>query len=90
MYINKIFVAFATLFNTRFDKIFTTDSPKSHNPVKSVHFIQLNFAYYAGIMLIVFAFPLCSNYAGIIGLSLPLSEIACMHTELYEITLTFS
>ena len=29
-----IFVAFATLFNTHYDKIITTDSPKPHNPVK--------------------------------------------------------
>ena len=61
-----IFVAFATLFNTHFDKIIATDSPKSHNPVKSVHFIQILsivlaiFAYYAGIMLNAFAFLLCA------------------------------
>ena len=67
-----IFVAFATLFNTYIyiyiyiDKIITTDSPKSHNPVKSVHFIQIVsivlaiVAYYAGIMLN--AFILCSRF----------------------------
>ena len=48
-------------------KLFTTDSPKPHNPVKSVHFIQIVsimlaiVAYYAGIMLIAFAFLLCSK-----------------------------
>ena len=62
-----IFVAFATLFNTRFDKIITTDSPKSHNPVKSVHFIHILpimlaiVAYYAGIMLNAFIILLCSK-----------------------------
>ena len=35
-----IFVAFATYLNAYFDKIITTDSPKSHNPVKNVHFPQ--------------------------------------------------
>ena len=63
-----IFVAFATLVNTYFDKIIAKDSPKSHNPVKSMHFIQILsivleiIAYYAtGIMLSAFAFLLCSN-----------------------------
>ena len=45
MYVYKhfelIFVVFTTLFTTYFDKIITTDLPKSHNPVKSVHFIQI-------------------------------------------------
>ena len=59
-----MFVAFATLFNTCFDKIdvITIDSPKFHNTVKSVHFVQIlmaNFAYSAGIMLNAFALLLC-------------------------------
>ena len=60
-----IFVVFVTLVNTYFDKIIATDSPKSHNPVKNVLFIQIlsmvmaNVAYYAGIMLNAFAFLLC-------------------------------
>ena len=47
------------------------DAPKSHNPVKCVHFFQIVsivlaiVAYYAGIMLKAFAFLLCSKYAGI-------------------------
>ena len=32
-----IFIAFVTLVNACFDKIITTDSPKSQNPAKSVH-----------------------------------------------------
>ena len=48
-----IFGAFATLFNTCLDKIITTDSLRSHNPVKSVHFIQ-----FLPIMLNAFAFLL--------------------------------
>ena len=54
-----------------FDKIIATDSPKSHNPVKNVHFIQI----LSIVLPIVLA--LCSmlsyyaqNYAGIIGSSL--------------------
>ena len=41
--------------------------------MKNMHFIQILsivlaiFAYNAGIMLIAFAFQLCSNYTGIIG-----------------------
>ena len=71
MYVYKhfkfIFIAFATLFNTSFDKITTTNSSKSHNPVISVHFMQIlsnvlaNFAYYACIMLNAFAFLLYSK-----------------------------
>ena len=71
MYVYKhfelIFVVFTTLFTTYFDKIITTDLPKSHNPVKSVHFIQIlstvlaNFTYYAGTVLSAFAFLLCSK-----------------------------
>ena len=71
MYINTLnsflFVAFTNLHNSNFEKIITTDSPKSHNPMKRVvHFIQILsivlavVAYYAGIMLIAFAFPLYS------------------------------
>ena len=62
-----IFVTFATLVNAYFDKIITTDSPKSNNPVKSVHFTQIlsivlaTFAYYAGIMLNAVAFLSCSK-----------------------------
>ena len=68
-----IFVAFATLFNTYFDKSFTKNSPKSHNPVKSVLFIQIVsivlaiVAYYAGIMLITLLSYYTQNYASIIG-----------------------
>ena len=71
MYINMqfklIFVAFTTLVNAYFGKIITTDSPKSYNPVKNMYFIQILsivltiVAYYAGIMLIAFAFLLCSK-----------------------------
>ena len=62
-----MFVAFATLVNAYFDNIITTVSPKSHNPVKSVHVIQILsivlaiVTYYVGIMLNAFAFPLCSK-----------------------------
>ena len=62
-----IFIAFATLVNAYFDKITTIDSPKSHNPVKIMHFIQILsillaiFNYYADIMLNAFAFLLCSK-----------------------------
>ena len=84
MYVYKhfefIFVEFATLFNTHYDKIITTDSPKPHYPVKKVHVIQIvsivlaMVVYYAGIMLNDFTFLLCSKYyyAGIIGSSLKL------------------
>ena len=71
MYVYKhfelIFAAFATLCNTCFNKIITTNSLKYHNPVKSVHFTQILlivltiFAYYTGIMLNAFAFLLCSK-----------------------------
>ena len=51
-----IFVAFLQLYSVHIlTKSFTTDSPKSHNPVKSVHFIQIVsivlavVAYNAGI-----------------------------------------
>ena len=51
------FYCICTLFNKHFDKIITTDSPKSHNPVKSVHFIQLYWHFcLLRIMLIAFAF----------------------------------
>ena len=86
MYIAKqfefIFVPFKTSKNAYFDKIITTDSPKSYTPVKNVYFTQILsivlaiFAYYAGIMLNAFVFLLCSNYAGIIGSSLVPSKIA--------------
>ena len=52
------FVAFETFFNTHFDKIITTDSSKSHNPMKSVHFIQILSNACAGIFC-----PLCWYYA---------------------------
>ena len=72
MYINSqnsflLHLQITTLVNAYFGKIVTTDSPKSHNPVKNVHFIQILsivlaiVAYYAGIMLIAFAFLLCSK-----------------------------
>ena len=54
----------------------TTDSPKFHNPVQGMHFIQILsimlaiFAYYAGIMLITFATYYAQNYTGIMGSSL--------------------
>ena len=80
MYVYKHFefivVAFGTLVNAYFDEIITTNSPKSHNSVKNMCFIQILpivlaiLAYYAGIMLNAYAFLLCSNYAGIIGSSL--------------------
>ena len=85
MYVYKhfelIFVVFTTLFTTYFDKIITTDLPKSHNPVKSVHFIQIlsivlaNFTYYTGTMLSAFAFYYAQNYAGIMGSSLAHSTL---------------
>ena len=59
-----IFGTFATLVNAYFHKIIITDSPKSHNPVKNMHFLSIVlavFAYYAGIMLNAFAFLLCSK-----------------------------
>ena len=68
-----IFVAFETLFNTYFDKSFTKNSPKPHNPVKSVLIIQIVsivlaiVAYYAGIMLITLLSHYTQNYASIIG-----------------------
>ena len=54
------FFAFATSVSQYiFDKIIITDSSKSHNPVQTMHFIQIsyagNFAYYASIMLNAFA-----------------------------------
>ena len=71
MYVHKqfefIFVAFITLVNTYFGKIITTDSPKSHNPVKNMYsipifsIVQAIVAYYVGIMLIAIAFLLCSK-----------------------------
>ena len=80
MYVNKhfefIFVAFGTLINAYLDEIITTNTPKSHDPVKNMYFIQIVsivlaiLAYYAGIMLNAYAFLLYSNYAGIIGSSL--------------------
>ena len=84
MYINP-FCCIYNFVKYIFDKIITIDSPKSHNPVQSVHFIQILsimlaiFAHYAGIMLDAFAILLCSKlyiyiyiyiYAGIIGSSL--------------------
>ena len=71
-----IFAAFATLVDTYFNKIITTDSPKSHNPLKSVYFIQVLsivlaiVAYSAGIMVSAFAFPLCSKLCRRNGLKL--------------------
>ena len=71
MYVYKhfkfIFVSLVTLFNTHFDKMITTDSLKSHNPVKSVHCTQILsvvlaiFAYYPDIIFNVFAFLLWSK-----------------------------
>ena len=70
-YVHKQFefisIAFTTLVNAYFGKIITTDSPKSHNPVKNMYFIQILsivlaiLAYYAGIMLNAFVFLLCSK-----------------------------
>ena len=55
-----MFVAFATLFITRFDKIITADSPDSHNLVKSVHFIQINFVNCPGnLYLLCWHYPQC-------------------------------
>ena len=59
-----------------FDKIITTDSPKSHNPVKSIYFYK--FCQWCckvlPIMLALCSMLLLSyyaqNYAGIIGSSL--------------------
>ena len=71
-----MFVAFATLFNTHFDKIIIADSPNSHNLVKSVHFIQILSIVLAilPIMLALSSMLLLSCYAqncaGIIGSSL--------------------
>ena len=79
MYIYKhfefIFVAFATMVNTYFDKIITTDLPKSHNPVISVHYINfINcfaiFAYYVALYSMLLLSYYAQNYAGIIGSSL--------------------
>ena len=80
MYVHKqfefIFVAFTTLVNGYFDKIIATDSPKSHNPMKNMHFIPI-FSIVQALLPIMLA--LCSilllsyyvkNYAGIIGSSL--------------------
>ena len=53
-----MFVAFTTLVNVYFDKIITTGSPKSHNPVFYINLLMLLFSYYA------------QNYAGKIGSSL--------------------
>ena len=68
----------------------TTDSPKSHNPVKSVHFIQIVsivlaiVAYYMQQFMQQFMLALCSmllpsyyaqNYAGIIGSTLLLGKV---------------
>ena len=68
-----IFVAFATLFNTHFDKIITTNSPKSHNPVKNVQFCQLCWQFLpimpALCSMLLYSYY-AQNYAGIIGSSL--------------------
>ena len=62
-----ILVAISTLVNAYFDQIITNDSPKSHNLVKNMYFIQILsivlavVAYYAGIMLSTSAFLLCSK-----------------------------
>ena len=39
--LNSFLLHFSTLVNTYFDKIITANSPKSHNAVKSIHFIQI-------------------------------------------------
>ena len=60
-----IFVAFVTLVNMYYNKIITTDSPKSHNPVKNVHFIQIVsvmlaiVAYYAQCFCFPIMLKLC-------------------------------
>ena len=82
MYMNALnsFCCICNLVNTYFDKIIATDSPKSHNPVKNVHFIVKNvhFIQFLSIVLPIML-ALCSmlsyyaqNYAGIIGSSLKL------------------
>ena len=69
-----IFAAFATLVNDFFDKIITTNSPKSHNPVKIICILQ-----FLPIMLLLCSMLLLScyaqNYAGIIGSSLSSGNI---------------
>ena len=96
MYVYKhfkfIFVSLVTLFNTHFEKMITTDSLKSHNPVKSVHCTQILsivlaiFAYYPGIILNVFAFLLWSSIIGrdqpIILLFLPIM-LCCNALKIY-------
>ena len=62
---------FEFLFKLQFDKIITTDSLKSSNPVGFVNYIYWQFlAYYVSIMLNAFATYYAHNYASIIGSSL--------------------
>ena len=42
-HVEIILFAFATLVNAHFDKIVTTDSPKSHNPVKNMQCVFYKF-----------------------------------------------
>ena len=76
MYVNTLnsFLSHLQLYSIYIlTKSFTTDSPKPHNPVKSVLFIQIVsimlaiVAYYAGIMLIALLSYYTQNYASIIG-----------------------
>ena len=78
-----IFVAFATLFSTHFDKIITTDSPKSHN---SYAFYTIFYQLYwqcLPIMLALRSILLLSyyaqNYAGVIGSSLVIHFLDSTH-----------
>ena len=85
MYVYKhcefIFVVFATLVNAYFGKIITTDSPKSHNPVKIMHFRKVcqSCCKFLPIMLALYSLLLppyyAQNYAEIIGSSLSLVRI---------------
>ena len=64
--LNSFFVAIVILVNTYFDKIIAT-APPNLTILWNVHFIHILptelaiVAYYAGIMLNAFGFPLCSK-----------------------------
>ena len=53
-----IFATFATLVDTYFGKVITTDSPKCHNPLKSVYLCW----QYLPIMLALCSMLLLSHY----------------------------
>ena len=84
-----IFATFSTLVNAYFDKIITTNSPKSHNPVKNMYFIQfLPIMLALCSMLLLSYYP--QNYAGMIGSNLvsgcfgqpPPTCMCILHTHL--------